>query len=121
MLDDFKSHLLSELPFLFKSKIIIATSSGVDSVVLCFLCKRLGLDFSIAHCNFCLRGDESDGDEEFIRSLCDLYKIKLYVKSFDTKTFAKKSKMSIQMAARLLRYDWFQTLKKKYNFCYIAT
>ena len=66
MLEDFKSHLLSELPFLLKSKIIIATSSGVDSVVLCFLCKKLGLDFSIAHCNFTLRGKESDLDEKTV-------------------------------------------------------
>ena len=54
MLEDFKSHLLNELPFLFSSKIIIATSSGVDSVVLCSLCKKLDLDFSIAHCDFSL-------------------------------------------------------------------
>ena len=104
-----------------KSHILLALSGGVDSMVLLNLFMKTGIKFSIAHCNFCLRGDESDGDEEFIRSLSDLYKIKLYVKSFDTKAFAKKSKISIQMAARLLRYDWFQTLKKKYNFCYIAT
>ena len=60
MLEDFKFHLLNELPFLFSSKIIIATSSGVDSVVLCSLCKKLDLDFSIAHCDFSLRGKESD-------------------------------------------------------------
>ena len=77
MLEDFKSHLLNELPFLFSSKIIIATSSGVDSVVLCSLCKKLDLDFSIAHCDFSLRGEESDIDakftEDFAKSLNVLF------------------------------------------------
>ena len=104
-----------------KSHILLALSGGVDSMVLLNLLMKTGISFSIAHCNFCLRGDESDIDEAFVRSLSDQYKIKLYVKSFDTKAFANKSKISTQMAARLLRYDWFHTLKKKYNFCYIAT
>ena len=103
------------------SNILLAHSGGVDSMVLLHLLMRTGFSFSIAHCNFCLRGKESEEDEAFVRSLSDQFKIPLYVKSFDTETYAKKNKISIQMAARLLRYEWFQILKKKYNFCYIAT
>jgi tRNA(Ile)-lysidine synthase len=84
MLDEFKSHLLIKLPFLFKSKIIIATSSGVDSVVLCFLCKRLGLDFSIAHCNFSLRGEESNLDAKFSKDFAKSLNVNYYSKTFNT-------------------------------------
>ncbi len=103
------------------SNILLALSGGVDSMVLLDLFIKTGVSFSIAHCNFCLRGKESDEDEAFIRSFSNQNKISLYLKSFDTLSYAKENKISIQMAARSLRYKWFYTIKKKYGFCYIAT
>ena len=103
------------------SNILLALSGGVDSMVLLDLFMKTGVSFSIAHCNFCLRGKESDEDEAFIRLFSNQNKISLYVKSFDTLSYAKENKISIQMAARSLRYKWFYTIKKKYGFCYIAT
>ena len=103
------------------SNILLALSGGVDSMVLLDLFMKTGFSFSIAHCNFCLRGKESDEDEAFIRLFSDRNSIHLYVKSFDTNAYAKENKISIQMAARSLRYKWFQSIKKKYTFCYIAT
>jgi tRNA(Ile)-lysidine synthase len=96
--------------FLPKDKLIIAVSGGVDSVVLCELCKQAGYDFTIAHCNFQLRGEESEKDEKFVRSLGDKYKIEVKVKKFETEKFAEENKMSIQEAARELRYKWFAEL-----------
>jgi len=120
MLDDFKSHLLSELPFLFKSKIIIATSSGVDSVVLCFLCKRLGLEFSIAHCNFALRGEESDLDAKFSKDFAKSLNVNYYSKTFNTLKYKKENSLSTQMAARELRYTWFDAISINYDYVLTA-
>jgi tRNA(Ile)-lysidine synthase len=120
MLDDFKSHLLSELPFLFNSKIIIATSSGVDSVVLCYLCKKLGLNFSIAHCNFLLRNKESDLDAVFAENLAKSLCVSFYTKCFNTKDYKKKNSLSVQMAARELRYTWFNELSKDHDYILTA-
>ena len=120
MLDDFKSHLLSELPFLFKSKIIIATSSGVDSVVLCFLCKRLGLEFSIAHCNFALRGGESDLDAKFSKDFAKSLNVNYYSKTFNTLKYKKENSLSTQMAARELRYTWFDAISINYDYVLTA-
>lgn len=89
---------------------IIAVSGGVDSVVLCELCKQAGYDFSIAHCNFQLRGEESERDEKFVRDLGEKYKVEIKVKKFETEKFAQENKMSIQEAARELRYRWFAEL-----------
>jgi len=78
--------------------------------VLCELCKQAGYDFSIAHCNFQLRGEESERDEKFVRSLGEKYKVEVKVKKFETEKFAEEEKMSIQEAARELRYKWFEEL-----------
>ena len=120
MLEDFKSHLLNELPFLFSSKIIIATSSGVDSVVLCSLCKKLDLDFSIAHCDFSLRGEESDIDAKFTEDFAKSLNVLFYQKKFNTKKYKAKNHLSIQMAARELRYKWFDKLLVNYDYVLTA-
>ena len=120
MLDEFKSHLLSKLPFLFKSKIIVATSSGVDSIVLCNLCKKLDLDFSIAHCNFSLRGNESDLDAEFSKNFAKSLNVKYYSKTFNTLKYKKENALSTQMAARELRYAWFDTISIDYDYVLTA-
>jgi len=91
----------------------VATSGGVDSVVLCELCYQAGFSFSIAHCNFKLRGEESDRDETFVRSLGEKYKVDVFVETFAADAVATEKKLSIQEAARLLRYNWFKYLTEK--------
>jgi tRNA(Ile)-lysidine synthase len=82
----------------------------VDSVVLCDLCKKAGYDFVIAHCNFQLRSAESDADELFVKELAAKYSVDFYTRKFDTEKYAAEYKLSIQVAARNLRYDWFSQL-----------
>ncbi|HEV8080698.1 MAG TPA: tRNA lysidine(34) synthetase TilS [Chitinophagaceae bacterium] len=93
-----------------KDKLLLAVSGGVDSVVLCELCKQAGYDFIIAHCNFQLRGEESERDEQFVRELAKKYKTEIFVKKFDTEKYAEEKKIGIQQAARDLRYEWFISL-----------
>ena len=103
---------------LLQAKFLVAVSGGVDSVVLCELCKQCGIQFSIAHCNFQLRGEESERDEKFVRSLGEKYRVEVFVTKFDTEAYANAKKLSIQEAARDLRYDWFVQLKKEKGFSF---
>lgn len=91
-------------------RLLLAVSGGVDSVVLAHLTAASGFDFAIAHCNFGLRGAESDRDEAFVRALGTRYGKQVLVQRFDTTAYASGHKMGIQEAARALRYDWFQSL-----------
>ena len=102
---------------------LLAISGGVDSVVLCYLFQNLGLKFELAHCNFNLRGKESEGDEEFVKNLASQLKVKFNVIPFETKELAKKEKLSTQEAARKLRYNWFENLRreKKSDFVVVGT
>ena len=93
-----------------KDKLLLAVSGGVDSVVLCELCKQAGYDFIIAHCNFKLRGEESDRDEYFVKELGKKYLVEVLVQHFDTENYALENKLSTQEAARELRYNWFAAL-----------
>ncbi|MEH6536172.1 MAG: tRNA lysidine(34) synthetase TilS [Psychroserpens sp.] len=121
MIDAFHSHIKTNLDFLNKSKLLIAISGGLDSVVLTHLCHKLKLDMSLAHCNFNLRGIESDADESFVLELADKFGLEVFVESFNTEDYANEHKMSIQMAARELRYDWFYDLAEGLGFDYILT
>jgi len=107
LVNQFESLIKRNNLFSPKDKLILAVSGGVDSVVLCELCKQTGYDFIIAHCNFQLRGEESERDEKFVRGLGEKYKVEVEVKKFETEKFAEDKKMSIQEAARELRYKWF--------------
>ena len=106
----FKNYINQHYLFNSKDKLLIAVSGGIDSIVLCELCKQCGYDFTIAHCNFHLRGEESNRDEQFVRDLGKRYNIGVLVKRFATEEYAKQHKVSIQVAARELRYAWFNEL-----------
>ncbi len=103
------------------SPIIAAVSGGADSMVLFHLLVESKIKFIVAHCNFSLRGKESDADEQFVKSTCKEFGIKFLLKRFDTKAYAQSKKISIEMAARDLRYDWFSELSYKNNSAFVAT
>ena len=103
---------------LLQGSFLVAASGGVDSSVLCELCKQAGFRFSIAHCNFQLRGGESERDEKFVRNLGEKYEVEVFVKKFDTEVYANDKNKSIQEAARELRYDWFVQMKKEKAFSF---
>src|SRR5210317_735101 len=121
MLSTFKYHLIQKLPFLKESKLLIAVSGGLDSVVLVHLCKQTHLNITLAHCNFKLRGLESDKDEAFVFDLGESLDLEVFTQSFNTVSYASKNKLSIQMAARKLRYQWFEDLCNQLEFDYILT
>ena len=121
MLDIVKSHIKKKFPFLIGKKLLVACSGGIDSVVLARLLKELKYNISLAHCNFSLRGNESDADEKFVISLADKLSIPIHHKKLDTEHFKKANKVSTQMAARELRYRWFDELCKKHSFDFILT
>lgn len=99
---------------------LIALSGGADSVALLLMMQERGKAEACAHCNFHLRGNESDRDEEFVRRLCEERGIRLFVKHFDTQTEAARTGESIEMAARRLRYDWFAELCLEHGFKEVA-
>jgi tRNA(Ile)-lysidine synthase len=112
-LKQFQQYIKQQHLFQPKDKLLLAVSGGVDSVVLCELCKQAGYDFIIAHCNFQLRADESERDELFVKALGKKYEVEVLVKKFDTEKYAAENKLSIQVAARELRYNWFAELLTK--------
>jgi len=121
MLDAFEQHVDSHLDVLQNSRLLIAVSGGLDSVVLTSLCHKLQLNIALAHCNFNLRGTESDADEDFVLQLAEDLDLEVFIESFETASYAKKEGLSIQMAARELRYNWFYELADQLNFDYILT
>ena len=121
MLNKVQCHLKNKLPFLDKSKLLIAVSGGIDSVVLAYLCHKLGLNIALAHCNFNLRGKESDADESFVLKLAEDLNAECFIECFDTLTYAQENKLSTQMAARELRYKWFNELAQQLQYDYILT
>lgn len=102
-------------------KCLLTVSGGVDSIVMCDLFHKAGFSFGIAHCNFKLRGKESDDDKKFVAELASKYKVPFWWKSFNTKPYAAKKKISIQMAARELRYEWMKRLARDKKYSFIAT
>jgi tRNA(Ile)-lysidine synthase len=107
LLNQFKQYITTHHLFQPKDRLLLAVSGGVDSVVLCELCHQAGYDFVIAHCNFQLRGEESNRDEAFVKTLGEKYGVEVVVKNFDTKAIAATEKKSIETTARDLRYEWF--------------
>jgi tRNA(Ile)-lysidine synthase len=101
-------------------RILLTVSGGVDSMVMFDLFVKAGYEVAVAHCNFHLRGEESDGDEQFVVKTCAEYGVEVFVKHFDTKAYAKQNHVSVQVAARDLRYAWFEQLRQDKNFDLIA-
>jgi len=120
MKKDFLSFIHKNKLFDSNTPVLLAVSGGVDSVVMAHLFKESGFEFALAHVCFNLRGKDSETDASFVADLAKQLNVPFYVSSFDTKSFAKSNKCSIQMAARTLRYDWFEELMTKNNYAYTA-
>lgn len=106
--------------FGLNDKVLVALSGGADSVALLRVLLSLGYHCECAHCNFHLRGDESNRDEKFVTDLCEKYSVSFHCAHFQTDTYAKKHQISIEMAARELRYEWFETLRKEIKASVVA-
>lgn len=122
MLDQVRQYIEEHQLFsLTDDPLLVAVSGGQDSVVLADVLHRLGVSFAIAHCHFGLRGDEADADEQFVRKLAKKYEVPYFAEFFQTKAFAEQEGISTQMAARALRYEWFERLRQTQKLAYIAT
>jgi tRNA(Ile)-lysidine synthase len=121
MLDDFLTYIQGQSLFQKNDRILLAVSGGVDSVVLTHLFKAAELDFGIAHCNFNLRDQDSDRDQSFVRELANQLSMPFHTIDFNTIDYAEEYKISTQMAARNLRYNWFQELSANHSYQYIST
>ncbi len=99
--------------------VLLAVSGGIDSMCMAELFASLdeSLPFAVAHCNFCLRSEESDGDEALVRTWSESHGIRLHVRRFDTVGYADEKGISIEMAARNLRYAWFEDLCHEFGYC----
>ncbi|MES2138259.1 MAG: tRNA lysidine(34) synthetase TilS [Bacteroidota bacterium] len=115
------NHIKKEKLFSTTEKVLLTVSGGIDSVLMCELFHKVGLNFGIAHCNFQLRNEESDEDETFVNTLAQKYNVPFHFIKFNTAAYAKKNKVSIQIAARDLRYQWFEEIRKEYDYNYVAT
>lgn len=121
MLTAFEEHLKHYFPELYHQKILLAVSGGLDSMVLVDLCLKSSLNISIAHCNFKLRAEESDAEERFVVDFAKNHNLTVFSEQFDTNKFVENSKLSVQMAARQLRYDFFEQLRTQHHFDTLLT
>lgn len=121
MIEKFKSFVRENDLFTASDRILLTVSGGMDSMALAALCSLAGYDFAIAHCNFKLRGKEADADEAFVKQTADLYQVPFYSRSFDTGTYARQNNISVQMAARDLRYAWFNEVAREHAYDHVAT
>ena len=119
-IDDFKNNIDENKLFTHDDKLLLAISGGVDSVVLLHLINHFKYHYSIAHCNFQLRGEDSQKDQWLVQLLSERYLAPSYYKIIDTQSYATKHKLSIEMAARQIRYEWFNELVDRYKFTKIV-
>lgn len=120
MLELFNTYISKHQLIEPSEKILVGVSGGIDSIVLSHILKKLGYNFSIAHCNFQLRGKEADKDEGFVKTLARNLNVTCFTQRFNTQEFAQKKGISIQMAARDLRFSWFNELCETHGFSKIA-
>ena len=121
MIKSVQQYIINKKLFSKDSNLLLAISGGADSVCLFFVLKELGYNVELAHCNFNLRAEESDEDEYFVKELANKYGVKFHVNSFETQKYASEQKISIQMAARDLRYKWFDELLAVNNLDFVIT
>lgn len=121
MLDRIQTYIQEHALFSPTDKLLVAVSGGLDSVVLAHVLHKLDVDFAVAHCHFGLRAEEADADEQFVRKLAKQYEVPYFVEFFQTKQFAEQEGISTQMAARALRYEWFERIRQTQGLDYIAT
>lgn len=121
MLEKLKQHINQKFSFLQEKKLLIAISGGVDSVVLTHVLHQLHFDISLAHCNFNLRGIESNKDEIFVKELGNKLNLKTFIKNFDTEKYALENSLSTQVAARNLRYNWFDEIINLHEYDFVLT
>ena len=121
MLNRFKENITNKELLEPNQKVLLAVSGGIDSMVMLYLFEKSGFDYGIVHCNFQLRGNESDQDEEFVKKQVLIHGVPSFFKRFDTEEYAQINGISIEMAARDLRYEYFEEIREEYNFDFIAT
>lgn len=121
MINQFLKFIQKENLFLSSDRILLAVSGGADSMLMAHLFVSTGFQVGIAHCNFSLRGEESDKEEQFVSEYCDHHNLAYWSKRFNTSEVALQEGISIEMAARDLRYEWFQQLMNEHGFNYLAT
>ncbi|SHL55365.1 tRNA lysidine(34) synthetase TilS [Hymenobacter psychrotolerans] len=122
MLDQVRQFIQEHALFnLETDTLLVAVSGGQDSVALAEVLHQLGAQFAVAHCHFGLRGDEADADEQFVRKLAKKYEVPYFAEFFQTKAFAEQEGISTQMAARALRYEWFERIRRTQGLTYVAT
>jgi tRNA(Ile)-lysidine synthase len=121
LLHQFNQFIQQHSLFQKNDRLLVAVSGGVDSIVLCELCHLSGFDFEIAHCNFQLRATDSDEDEILVKNTATKYIIKYHTIKFETLTYAAENKTNIQIAARQLRYEWFNKISQENNINHILT
>ena len=114
-------HIEKEELFKRSEKLLVAVSGGLDSVVLLHFLYKMEVNCVVAHCNFKLRDKDSDRDEIFVKDLAEKYNFPVYTIAFETAEYAKEKGISIEMAARDLRYDWFEKIRKESECSYILT
>ncbi len=119
MVEVFEKSLLSLIGE--KDRVLLAVSGGMDSVLMCYLFRKVGISFGIAHCNFQLRASESDADEKFVAGLAKEWGVPFFAVRFDMEKEIGNRKGSVQMVARESRYEWLEKIRSKNDFDYIAT
>ncbi|MCS6794427.1 MAG: tRNA lysidine(34) synthetase TilS [Raineya sp.] len=117
---DLQRYIVENNLFTKNHQILVAISGGVDSVVLGHLLCELGYNIGVIHCHFGLRA-EADKEAEFVENLANTWQVPFYFRQFNTAEFAEKAGVSIQMAARQLRYNFFEQIRKQESYNYIAT
>lgn len=121
MFQRFLQHISSEQLFVPSDTLLLAVSGGKDSMAMLHLFVKAKVNFAVAHCNFQLRDNAANEDEKFVRETCQQHQIPFHSIRFDTTNYAQTNKLSTQMAARELRYQWFETLLKENNYQVVAT